>query len=197
MEAKEKANRCQREAEEANAKLGYVTQDKEHLAVQVRALEERASASEGRLAREEASVAELHVELLRAKEALVSANKEAGESLARRLEGEQLRWLAQAKAAQEAQAEAHAAALNTHKDSRELALADADTWQTRYSELKREHEARARVGGGGGAPSADGRPARGGAPQGLRGRRQAACERPLCHALGDRRRRPRARRWSS
>ena len=45
------------------------------------------------------------------------------------------------KVAHDATVDAHLAAVNTHKDSRELALADADKWHARYNELKREHDA--------------------------------------------------------
>lgn len=71
----------------------------------------------------------------------MAATKEHAEDFRQRLDSEMLRWQAASKAAQDAHAEAHAAALSTHKDSRELALADADKWQTRYVELKREHDA--------------------------------------------------------
>jgi hypothetical protein len=139
--AVQEAGQQKKEAEESTAKAAYLQQDKEYLRMQVRSLEERLATSESRLAKEEGSVAEVQTELARAKEALLASAREQAVEYAQRLESEQLRWQAQSRTANGAQAEAHLAAINTHKDSRELALADAEKWHTRYSELKREHEA--------------------------------------------------------
>ena len=140
-ELKAEAARASRAAEEASASASYLTQDKEYLRVQVKSLEERLATSESRLAKEEGTAAELKSELARAKEHAMHASKEHAEEYASKLQAEMERWQLTSKAAHDATFDAHLAAVNTHKDSREMALADADKWQTRYAELKREHDA--------------------------------------------------------
>ena len=129
-ELKAEAARSSKAAEEETTRAAYLAQDKEYLTLQVRSLEERLASSEARLAKEEMQAAEMGAELARAKESLVVSSRDAAEEYKQRLEREMLNWQVAAKAAQDAHAEAHASESSTLKDTRELALADADKWQT-------------------------------------------------------------------
>ena len=140
-ELKAEHARSSRSAEESASQVSYLTQDKEYLKVQVKALEERLATSESRLAKEETEILDLKSELSRAREQQSASAKEHAEEYANKLQLELQRWQMTTKVAHDATVDAHLAAVNTHKDSRELALADADKWHARYNELKREHDA--------------------------------------------------------
>ena len=140
-ELKAEAARSSKAAEEETTRAAYLAQDKEYLTLQVRSLEERLASSEARLAKEEIQGAEMGAELAKTRASLVVSSRDAADDYKQRLEREMLNWQVAAKAAQDAHAEAHASESSTLKDTRELALADADKWQTRYAELKREHDA--------------------------------------------------------
>ena len=140
-EATRSLERLTREAEEGTAKASYLAQDKEYLRVQVKSLEERLSGADGRVAKKEATIAELKAELSKARDDLLQMSRGHADDTSARLEAEKLRWESHASASASAHADAHAAAVATHKDARELALIEADKWQTRYIELKREHDA--------------------------------------------------------
>ena len=133
-----------RRATEAEATCAFLTQDKEYLKTQVASLEERASAAEQRVAKKDAALAELKAELSMAKQELLANARGAAEEFAVRLESERQRWERHAEASQHAHGEAHQMSLSTHKDARELALAEADKWQTRYVQLQREHDSTVR-----------------------------------------------------
>lgn len=132
--------RSTKRVEEAEATKTYLAQDKEYLRVQVASLEERSSVAEQRVAKKDASLAELKAELSRTKEELLQTAKGAAEDFSLRLEAEHARWKAQELSSHNAHAEAHQTALSTHRDAREFALAEADKWQTRFVELRREHD---------------------------------------------------------
>ena len=104
-------------------------------------VQERVASAEQRLARKEAATAELKGELARAKEALLTTTRASADEYSARMQGEMLRWQAAAKSTSDAQAEAHSAEVNTHKDARELAVAEAEKWHARYEMLKQEHDA--------------------------------------------------------
>ena len=131
-------------ATEAEATCAFLTQDKEYLKTQVASLEERASAAEQRVAKKDAALAELKAELSMAKQELLANARGAAEEFTVRLENERQRWERHAEASKHAHGEAHQMSLSTHKDARELALAEADKWQTRYVQLQREHDSTVR-----------------------------------------------------
>ena len=79
-----------------------------------------------------------------AKQELLANARGAAEEYTVRLENERQRWERHAEASKHAHGEAHQMSLSTHKDARELALAEADKWQTRYVQLQREHDSTVR-----------------------------------------------------
>lgn len=130
-EVKTELEGARRAAEESAARADYLAQDKEYLRVQLKTSEERQSALEIESAKHEASLAEARAEVAKLKEQILASTRGQAEEYAARLEAERLRWQSDAQTTQAAHAEAHQAAVNTYKDSRELALADSEKWQTR------------------------------------------------------------------
>lgn len=132
-ELKAEASRSARSAEESSAQVGYLTQDKEYLKVQVRSLEERLSTADARLAKEEGEMLELKAELSRAKQGQLESSKEHAEEYAAKLQVEMQRWQMTHKTAQDAAMEAHLAAVNTHKCApahRPRCSLDANSWNS-------------------------------------------------------------------
>ena len=140
VEARHVAAKMTKDAEEHESKAKYLAQDKEFLTLQLRAVEERVAAAEQRASREEAAAAEAQSELGKAKEALMRTAKENAEEYKLRLEGEMLRWESANKSIRDAHQEAHKDAISIHRDTREIAVADATKWQDMYNHLKREHD---------------------------------------------------------
>mmetsp|Transcript_4774 Transcript_4774/g.9297 ORF Transcript_4774/g.9297 Transcript_4774/m.9297 type:complete len:689 (-) Transcript_4774:351-2417(-) len=129
-----------RVAAEALQRQEMLRLDKDYLVREVESSKERLSMLETKLLKKEGRVAELKAEKDAMYDKLLAASSEQHEAYSARLEAEMSKWQEQAKLAQESMRDAHERQLAQHRDGRDLALADADKWHTRYAEVKRQYD---------------------------------------------------------
>lgn len=140
VRATEQAAAAGRELAEAAQRAQLLALDKEYLATQVAALQERCSAHETKLLKRDAALHEIKREKDAMYEKLLAATGEAADAYSARLDAELSKWQQQAGLAQAAVESAHERQVEQLREARELAVVETDKCHTRYSELKRSHD---------------------------------------------------------
>ena len=120
--------------------VSFLQQDKDYLSRQVADVNERAAATEARLAKKEGKNAELKAALSAAQEKLLAATSSQAEGYAIKLEVEMAKWEQQSARAVEAAAEGAGLQVRQHKEARELAEAEAEKWHVRYEEARKQSD---------------------------------------------------------
>lgn len=140
VRAAEQAAAAGRELAEAAQRAQLLALDKEYLATQVAALQERCSAHETKALKRDAALAEMKREKDSMYEKLLAATGEAADTYSARLDAELAKWQQQAALAQAAVETAHERQVAQLREARELAVAEVDKGHTRYTELKKAHD---------------------------------------------------------
>lgn len=134
------AKASERELAEMAQRAQLLTHDKEYLAAQLAALQERCGTHEGTLLRRETRLTELKAEKEQLYHKLVAATAGAADSYSSRLDSEMSKWQQQASLAQAAIEQAHERQCAQLREARELAVAEVDKAHTRHAELQRSHD---------------------------------------------------------
>ena len=130
----------ERELSEVKQQAQLLTHDKEYLAAQLAALQERCGTHEGTLLRRETRLTELKAEKEQLYHKLVAATAGAADSYSSRLDSEMSKWQQTTSLAQGTIEQAHERQCAQLREARELGVAEIDKAHTRHAELQRSHD---------------------------------------------------------